>query len=372
MENCDIKNCHVAGAGSGVYGLLVRDAVVVRNSSFSGNVADGGAVLHLVSTRLVTMEHSSFQDNTAGSSVSVLKLVGSQALGASTAVVRNCSFLSNRAPDAAILVCGNTTATFEHSSLEGNTASDADCSKPGGAVALRDGAQATLLNCALRFNEACGGAALAVQGSSAELVGCDLRENRATVSGGALIALGGSRISLQDCRLERNSAALNGGALFADSDCQLDVGEATVFADNVATEGGGGACYFELVASNSGVATLALLRGTSSDGGGNEAQVGPLFLFILYIYIFSLEGSTLVIPSHYDLLGAGRPLRGHFAPRAARGRIGHRRLHALSGASISRAFGGRLRPSSGPQLNAFDRGLSVWQANLVVISGFLP
>ncbi|KAJ1446077.1 hypothetical protein M885DRAFT_547782 [Pelagophyceae sp. CCMP2097] len=284
LVDSQILDCAVEGAGSGIYAKFVREAVTAHNCVFRNNTARSGAVIDALSTPVLNVSNSTFEGN-AGARGSAIY---SYAAGGAVVDLADCAFVANVAHGPAVAVRGGAAVTIARTTFSRNVAA-APCVENSGGAALRVDNGAALNLSASFFSandERCGGGGGAVavlSGAHAAVRECTFDGNTADAGGGALLARDASGLALAGVDLRGNTAGTDGGALFATSDCAIDVDAATVVFTSNSAAGGGGAAYVELVevaaagaAAWYAVASVAALRDSACDGGGNAAPFGPL------------------------------------------------------------------------------------------------
>ena len=207
-----------------LYGGVVRStggAVVLKDSTFTGNTAECGAVVYLEGGTL-SADNCVFDSNTATFGH------GGAIYGYKNAKVdlKNCEFTKNSLP--------NKSGSY------------------GGAVALQDACSGTVENCVFDGNtithegNANGGAIYVGTGSKLKVSGKNEFKNNVIKNleyalGGAIYADGKSTVTIEAGSVFENNTATHGGALYNRS--STFTVEGAEFIGNKSTIGHGGAMY---------------------------------------------------------------------------------------------------------------------------------
>lgn len=207
-----------------LYGGVVRStggAVVLKDSTFTGNIAECGAVAYLEGGSL-SADNCVFDSNTSTFGH------GGAIYGYKNAKVdlKNCVFTKNSLP--------NKSGSY------------------GGAVALQDACSGTVENCVFDGNKishegnANGGAIYVGTGSKLKVTGKNefknnIIQNLEYALGGAIYADGKSSVTIEPGSVFENNTATHGGALYNRS--STFTVEGAEFIGNKSTIGHGGAMY---------------------------------------------------------------------------------------------------------------------------------
>lgn len=306
VTRLEMDDCVVEGnlADRLAAGLLIGGEVTarVRTSAIRNNVVGplfpawgGGAVTQFRCDAL--FEDCVFESNQAGSGAGLFIQQDGEA------VVRRCSFLSNKATDdggavrlngqglvpyatylemtdslvasntvdergAGLSAFGPVRAKFDGVCFRGNSAT-VGMSRRGGAIFAEWGADLEFVNTDFLENVADSGGGLFVNtATSVDLIVCVVESNTAVGDAGGAMVNGGSTIMLDRTTVRENSAGGDGGGLLV-SEGQLFSSNSPLL-DNHATNGGG----IMVRALGSAVLSHATVAGNTATTGGGVAEQG--------------------------------------------------------------------------------------------------
>ncbi|HOV74488.1 MAG TPA: PKD domain-containing protein [Candidatus Hydrogenedentes bacterium] len=241
----------------------VLDGFVITGgiASGTGDTANGGGMYNAFASPLVV--HCTFTGNVANG------FGGGIHNHQSSPVLFLCSIENNMAAFGAGMYNHISSPKAINCTFATNTASQS-----GGAVANRGACSPLYLGCTISGNAAGDGAGLENNDAcTPELIRCTVNGNVASNAGGGLVARGGATVTMRHCTLSNNQAAFGGGvycdtAVAEFSDCS--------FILNAAVSGAGGAVSFANAWPH--VARCAFRANSALRGGALYNANGPLLL----------------------------------------------------------------------------------------------
>ena len=265
--------------------VVLRNLAVV-NSVPNRNTGKLGTPLSIYGP-VVVIEECVFVYNTGTlDSYGVYGGGGGLAVSANTVIVRNTVFTGNYAQGGggAISIDTNQNGAQPVLLLYNCTITQNMASKKAAAISVASGARLVTVDTTFAANFAwVGNGAISVaSGATAELVGCTfanhamvarraMQANASSLNGAVIYVAPGGNVSLTGCQFYNNSAGGNGGALYADSGAVVSVVNSS-FLGNRAGYYYGGAIY----AFNATQVSLSgsVLSGNGAQAGGAVAIAG--------------------------------------------------------------------------------------------------
>jgi predicted outer membrane repeat protein len=239
-----VTNNYMAG---GLFNL--RSDLVVRNMSFSGNLAVAGGALYNHSNS-PTISNSSFFGNFATYGGAILNYY-------SSSTINNSSFSTNEASFGGAIHNSYSDPTIDSSTFTENYA------QLGGAISNEQVSNPEISNSSFATNTASlGGAIYNDTYSHPNISTSSFSENKATSSGGAIYTTTYSNVSVSTSSFFTNTAT-DGGAIYNDLDSQPTITTST-FSGNSAT-GKGGAIYN--VSVHSRISESSFFANAAATGG---------------------------------------------------------------------------------------------------------
>lgn len=218
--------------------------VTIENASFTDHLAtNGGAVAMAGSGNSLAVKSSSFVSNRAVKNAGAIWADGGMLQISESRFEKNCAEIAAHRVDINL-----TEPRHERSSDEGcpvvtyvwPRAEDVvrAIEGQGGAIHLRQGARASIVDSTFSSNKGTEGGAIATDGGDVHLVviGGTIRGNKSQRSGGAVYVAGGT-VDIAGSGFEDNKAEERGGALFGESG-KVEVTNST-FQHNRASSSGG-------------------------------------------------------------------------------------------------------------------------------------
>ena len=251
--------------------VLIVDSIFTANGTTGGGGSGGGAIHHIGGT--LTIQNSKFLNNT---SIRAWGDAGSASLGGGAISMMNLSsfsisgslFEGNTVAEAggetgggAIVVYGCATGTISDSVFTANKVNSGGGNGVGGGGAIHFNSSGTFTITGTTFenNESAtgtdnqdkfrGGGAIAINRGSVVVEDSSFTGNKATNSenlatapaGGAITVGQSGSLSVTDTLFSENTTTASGGAIAARGSVTI---RNSVFIDNAADLGGGGAIYF--------------------------------------------------------------------------------------------------------------------------------
>jgi predicted outer membrane repeat protein len=184
IENCIISGCTAGNIGSGLY-------------NYGGGMSNKNS-------SMPTLTNCTFSDNSA-------QYGGGMHNRDSRPTLNNCTFSVNSAMYAGAMYNYNSSPTLTDCTISYNSV-PSPAGGCAGAIYIRGGSSATLINCTISGNSGDSGGAIASKGNLI-MTDCTFSVNTAGYSGGAIQNRGGNMM-LTNCTFSSNSASDKGGAIY--------------------------------------------------------------------------------------------------------------------------------------------------------------
>ena len=192
--------------------------------------------------------------------------------GTAMPLLKNCTFINNRACTGGAIYEKDSTAHISRCDFE-------NCvSMLGGGISLND-SNSILSECKFSNNQVISppirggagqGGAIYCASSTAKFYDCEINNNRASASGGGTYFSGESEPNIHNCLIINNTADRDGGGISANWDVQLTLSNCTL-ANNSITGGGFASGY----GGGLSCAYEAYTKVINSILWNNNAQYGP-------------------------------------------------------------------------------------------------
>ena len=161
----------------------------------------------------------------------------------------------------------------------------------GGGI-LFDASSATVRNCTIVQNRAGrGGGVVSAYPCSPTLIDCIISENSSIRSGGGLSAYVGASLTLTNCVVKGNAAGSEGGGLMCYTNSVVTLTYCTI-AENSAELTGGGVCNGE---DSSVTMTHCVIEGNTASWGGGLATYSPSSTAIINCVNCTIWGNSASI-----------------------------------------------------------------------------
>ena len=218
--------------------------VSIENASFMDNLAsNGGAIAMTGNGNSLTVNGSSFVSNRAEKNAGAILADGGALQISDSQFAQNCAEIAAHSVNIDLDKPRHAPSSDDGCPAVNYVWPRAEDVVPaiegkGGAIQLRQGAQARIIDSTFSRNKGTKGGAVATDGADVRLVvsGSSIRGNKSKSSGGAVFVSGGM-VNITASSLRDNITEERGGALFAESG-SLGVSNAT-FHNNLALSSGG-------------------------------------------------------------------------------------------------------------------------------------
>ncbi len=224
ISGCDfVDNVSTNSPGEGGAISILAGSPDITGCTFTGNEAttSGGAIF-IEQGATPTIAGCTFEQNRSYT-VCVAAGCGPTYMGSvvrsddSNPEFEDCTFHDNRVDDrGAVAIIGGSAVFVDCTFTANHDPAGFFAGTEGGALAVLDGATATLTGCDFGSNSAeTSGGAIFVSESTLSATLCTFAENLAQTEDGGAIRADSASVSLTDCTFSENSAFTSGGAISA-------------------------------------------------------------------------------------------------------------------------------------------------------------
>ena len=247
LRNVTLTEGYAGEAYGGAIRLLNGAEVSIESSTLSDNKAThGGAIATSSSSAKLSVEDSNFTDNIAEESAGAIYANGGTVNITDSSFVKNCALFAfytlsegSNSERRSVDADGCLHVRYFRSQVEADLQSDVD----GGAIRLRNGAQASIESSTFSGNSATYGGAISTASRNVRLSvnNSSFVDNRASGGGGAIDGgnwLGGGRIAISNSSFVKNSVEDGDGGAIEASRGVLDIANST-FSENHSDYDGG-------------------------------------------------------------------------------------------------------------------------------------
>ena len=194
---------NTAKSDGGVLHILVRCSITIYNSSFNGNVAINNGVLLASYSCDIKIYSSQFRNNAAGFNGGAVYI-----LDKCNTTIRECQFIGNRANNSGGTVYGRKSCLV---SINSSTFNQSIALNSGGVVHAHRHSRVVINDSNFTHNAAdYGGVARIYDNSKARIVQCNFKNNQASTAGGAMAAYISSTLAVEDSSFTHNTANIGG------------------------------------------------------------------------------------------------------------------------------------------------------------------